>query len=215
MKLDEWSKRYLSPESPVIALLGRYADLIILNILWIVCSLPVITVGAASTALYNSAAAVRKDGEKPVRLFLNTFRRCFVKATGAFLVCVVLTAMTAGVFWMALRGNGPVRIAVLALGIFAGLLLAFWMSFLFPTVARFDSSLQGQMKLALLTALGNLDTALCMGAVHLAPIVLMLFFYDLFVYTIPGWILIGFSLIAVCDSWLCDKAFDRIADAHK
>ena len=39
-------------DSPVIAFLNKATDLILLNFLWILCSLPVITAGAATAAMY-------------------------------------------------------------------------------------------------------------------------------------------------------------------
>lgn len=41
-------------DNPIWRFIGKLADLMILNLLWIICSLPVFTIGASTTALYLS-----------------------------------------------------------------------------------------------------------------------------------------------------------------
>ena len=43
-------------ESPLSRLLGRLLDIVVLSVLWLVCSLPIVTIGPASAALYYSCA---------------------------------------------------------------------------------------------------------------------------------------------------------------
>ena len=40
-------------EGPLADILNRFMDLILLNVLWFVCSLPVFTAGASTCALYD------------------------------------------------------------------------------------------------------------------------------------------------------------------
>ena len=50
-------------EGPVFTFLSRLADLFWLNLLFIVCCIPVITIGAATTALYYVTLKMAKDEE--------------------------------------------------------------------------------------------------------------------------------------------------------
>ena len=43
-------------DNPVWRFIGKLGDLIILNILWIVCSIPVFTAGASATAVYYAVS---------------------------------------------------------------------------------------------------------------------------------------------------------------
>ena len=45
--------RLFDPDAPLMRFLSRVADLMILNILWIFLCIPVVTAGAATTALYR------------------------------------------------------------------------------------------------------------------------------------------------------------------
>ena len=54
--------------NPVWRFIGKLGDLIILNILWIVCSIPVFTAGASTTAVYYvTLKLVRDEDDSTIR----------------------------------------------------------------------------------------------------------------------------------------------------
>ena len=65
-------------EHIIIRILTRIFDLILLNILWLLTSIPVVTLGAATAALYSVllSAAEKKEGYI-VRDYWKAFRRNF------------------------------------------------------------------------------------------------------------------------------------------
>ena len=72
------------------------ADLIILTVLWLICSLPIITMGAATTALYYVTTRQLSNREGYVtRDFFKSFKKNFLQAT---LVEIILGIMTAALF---------------------------------------------------------------------------------------------------------------------
>lgn len=72
------------------------ADLIILTVLWLICSLPIITIGASTTALYYVTTRQLSNREGYVsRDFFRSFRKNFLQAT---LVEIILGIMTAALF---------------------------------------------------------------------------------------------------------------------
>ena len=88
--------RILRYHSPLMTFLTRLADIILLNVLWIVCSLPLITAGAATTALYSCTLNLDEPTEQPVvRRFFRAFCAGFGKSTALFAVWVVAMALVA------------------------------------------------------------------------------------------------------------------------
>lgn len=83
-------KNLFDPEGPVMVALGKLADLVICNILFILCSLPVITAGASLTALFNCTLEIAADTEESLifRQFFRVFRRSFRRATLLWLTCL-------------------------------------------------------------------------------------------------------------------------------
>lgn len=64
-----------NPEGFLWKFFDKVADIFILSILWFVCSLPVVTAGAASTALYDSVAHCLRYGEAGTyKRFFKTFK---------------------------------------------------------------------------------------------------------------------------------------------
>lgn len=58
--------------------MNRIADLFILNILWIFCSLPIVTIGAATTALYSiNLKILNKEEESLIKTFFKAFKENF------------------------------------------------------------------------------------------------------------------------------------------
>ena len=80
-----------NPENKFWQTLDHLADLLILSLLWLLCSLPLVTAGAATTALYDAAAhCLRGPEPMPWKRFVQTFRRELLPAS---LVTVVWGAV--------------------------------------------------------------------------------------------------------------------------
>ena len=76
-----------SIESKAVQALGRVADLMLLNILFLLTSLPIVTAGAAWTALYDVCFRITSDrDEKLIRHYFRAFRENFRSSTGIWLV---------------------------------------------------------------------------------------------------------------------------------
>ncbi len=76
-----------NPEGPVMQFLGKVFDLLVVNLLWIVCSIPIVTIGAATTAMYKICFSIINDeGEPVLRTFFKTFAQNFKQATILWLI---------------------------------------------------------------------------------------------------------------------------------
>ena len=74
-------------DNPVWRFIGKLGDLIILNILWIVCSIPVFTAGASTTAVYYvTLKLVRDEDDSTIRSFFRSFKSNFKQATAKWLI---------------------------------------------------------------------------------------------------------------------------------
>ena len=67
---------FFNPDNWLWRGFGRLADFFILSALWIICSIPVVTIGAASIALYDSVAhCIRYNEGGMIRRFFRTFKK--------------------------------------------------------------------------------------------------------------------------------------------
>lgn len=84
-------------------LMNKIADLFILNILWIFCSIPIITIGATTTALYSANLKLINNEEGSlIKTFFKSFKENFKKATIIWLIILVISIVLGVnlVFWL-------------------------------------------------------------------------------------------------------------------
>ncbi len=125
---------------------SRILDIMILSLFWLVCSLPVATAGAASTALYDAAVhGIRRNETGAYARFFRTFRRELKSAVPAWLIWGGAAAV---LLWLGqfigvtVQDPGPVlaATAAFALALFFVLGTVSWM---FPLLSRFTFSFSG------------------------------------------------------------------------
>ena len=191
-----------NPDSLVQILLTRFADMMILNILFLVTSLPVITIGAAWTSLYYVALKILQDdkGEaiSVIKSYFHSFRQNFLIATGIWILALLL----GGVLFLDIRiinsmeMSGLQVILRIAVGAVVLLFLAA-LQFSFPMLSRFRMSFLSAIKNAVLMAIGHFPRAfLMLGLTAGLAWITLLNKYT--IYTgIFVWMTFGFSAVAL------------------
>lgn len=179
-----------NPENAFFCFVNKMLDLILLSLLWALCCLPVVTAGAASTALYYAVVkSVRRQRSYPVREFLRSFRANLKKG---ILVHVLWMAFTV----MMLYSDVPLFLAFLdtgkwqdqaflvLIGLKALLLLGIpcW---LYPLLSRFGEKLPKLAEAALVMLVRYLPVT-CLSLGVLIGAGLLLFWEPLLVAVIPG-----------------------------
>ncbi len=153
---------------------ARLGDLIVLNILFLVFSLPVVTMGAALVALYDTAWKLHDEqGGGPVRTFWASFRSNFLKATGVWALALPLLVATT-LPWLLL----PLREAAFVKTL-VGLLFLLVFPFFFYLQARFDNTVLGTFKNAFVIPLLRLPYS---AGVLMTNVALLGIFYATAVY---------------------------------
>ena len=83
-------------DNPVWRFIGKLGDLMILNILWVICSIPIFTMGASTTAVYYvTMKLVRGDDGYTLRNYFKSFKENFKQATVIWLL-MLLTGFILG-----------------------------------------------------------------------------------------------------------------------
>lgn len=128
--------------SPIIAFGATVFNLMMLNVMWFICSLLVVTMGAATTALNYTCIKMRRDEDTSiVRLFFGSFfrniRQALVLWTGLLIVLIVL--ITGLVQLVPLEGSmySVLRGALL-------LIIVLWaivFTYVFMVLSRFDNTI--------------------------------------------------------------------------
>lgn len=194
--------------SPLMTFLSRLGDIMILNILYLVCCLPVITAGAASTALYSCVLNLDEPTEQPVfRRFFRAFCAGFGKSTALFAIWTagMLLVLLNGWFYLYLLRNLESWFRVLTL--LPAVLILLTSSYLFPLQAGFENSLPQLLKNAVSLTVVHLPATVVITLLNCIPGLLLYFKTDVFLYLWAVWTLFGFALIAYLNGYFLKKIF--------
>lgn len=194
-------------DSPLMRVLNRVGDLMILNILMIICCIPVITIGAAYTGMHYVLLKMVRDREGYlVRGFFKSFVQNFKQATLIWLLMLLIIAVYVGdilIFnYSDMVFPKPVVAAVLAVAII--LLMA--AVYVFPLQSRFENPIKNTLKNALILAFANLPKTLLMMVLYALPLVICYFstYAMLFVF------LFGISAPAYGAAWMYSGIFKKL-----
>lgn len=198
-------------DSPLMRFLTKIADLMVLNILFCVTSIPLITIGASWTALYSVTLKMVRDEEGSVsRSYFRSFRQNFRQATLLWLgllVVLALLVLDIRVLNGMAGGTAPglLRVGVEILALLGIMVL----QYLFPSLARFEASLADTLKNACMMALAHLPKTALMTAAAVGAVWITLINNTTIAVGLMVWPLIGFALMAFGNSGILRKIFDN------
>ena len=130
----------LKPDSPVMDFISTIADLIILNLLFIICSIPIVTFGAAYSAKYYVAMKkVRGEDSGTIVPFFKAFKRNFKQSTIVWIIMLIAMAII-GLDWQWIMYNGWTETPMIyRIGVIVFSVIALLMTITaFPTIARYE-----------------------------------------------------------------------------
>lgn len=204
-----------SPDSRIMQIIGRITDLIVLNILFLLCCLPVFTIGAATTAMYTLCFRMLRQEEGHImKPYFRAFRENFRPATGVFAVLALILVPDYLYFEKAFHAAGVMHytsyffVFVAAAAVLTG-------SFAFPWVSQFRNTLPQTLRNALLLAIGNLPRAIAAAAINLLPFVLWIVNFDLFTKISFLWLALYFAAAAYMNTAILYPVFKPYTQQEK
>ena len=182
------AKRFFDPEGLLWKPLGFVGELVTTSLLWGLCSIPLVTIGPATTALYDTVvhAILRKDDGLFSRFFA-TFRRELKTGVITTLLWVVIAALLYGLYrLLLLLPPAPVRnTAVTLYAVLVPFFLLTILCWVFPTLSRFTFSVAALNAAALRLALGNILRSLLLALITAAGILACALFTSPLIF-VPG-----------------------------
>lgn len=186
-----------------VRVLTRIFDFILLNVLWLVCSLPVVTIGASTTALYAVMMKVAANEEGYIlRGFLDAFRSNLKQSTAVWLILLAVGAVIGIDFMIVRRMPGKLaEVGTVLLGA-ASFIYMVEVIFVFPLIARFENSTFQMMKNAILIPAVRFPFMALIMLVTGACLVLTFLNTTTILAGAVIWSLIGVSLLTYANSFL-------------
>ena len=204
--------RFLRIDGPFFRFLEIITNLLLLNLLFLVCSIPIVTIGPSLTATYYVALKiVRKEETGIVKNFFHSFRMNFkqglILGVGLLLLAAIFVVDIQALTYMITIPEAVSKVLTFVIG-FLGLLLAMIAVYIFAVLAQFDNKLSELIKWSAIIAVRHLPVTLVSLVMVAAPLLVFYFFPAFFLQTIfPIILLLGFSGIAYMQSCLLVKVF--------
>ena len=206
--------KLFDPDSPIMSFLARVADLVILNVLWLLCCLPVVTAGASTTAMYHVVRHLQEESISSVtRDFFRSFKSDFRQATPVYLLLLIPTAAVVMNAWiLSAQSSDVVPVYVRAIWMVSALMLTFVLSFVYPVMAYFDDTVWKTLRTAAVLAVAKLPRTVLISAINLLPIIMLFVSLPFFLRSSIFWLLIGGSLTAYLNMLILRPVFKKIID---
>jgi len=205
-------KNLFNLENPIFQMLSRVGDMIIANVLFLICSIPIFTIGAALAGLNKVSQAIVLDDDRGIaKLFFNGFKSNFKQATSVWvalliilvsLVCnwLLITTFVTGTF---------ATVLYVLLGILAFLIIGV-LSYLIPLIVRYNNTIREHLYNAIILAIMKFPRTLVMVFLNIILFILPFVSLNAFSQTMIFWLMIGFSFLSYIISTLLKPVFKEL-----
>ena len=188
-----------SLDNPLMRFLSRVADIMVLNILFIVCSLPIFTIGASWSALYYCLFKIKDEEEGYlVRKFFHSFKQNIKQATIMWLIMFAIGALLFIEFVMYREVDGMMGNTVRAIVIVGWIFWYLIGTYAFALQSRFYNSIGNTFRNAVLLLFANGPRSIAIIGLTAAIIAFTMMQKNAVVLwnLILLWFLFGFAAVA-------------------
>lgn len=203
-------------DSPLMQVLGKISDLVILNLITVVMCIPIVTAGASFTAMHYCCLKIARDHETGIfKLFFHSFKENFRQSTAIWLLFLVIVAVFV-IDCLFMYAN-PTDLSSYVFGglLFCMLLVLFIGTMVYPIQAKFVNTITGTIKNAFIFSFKYFPRTLVILIVKFIP--LALFFIgngNIAIMFFPLILCFCFSAPGLLAAKLYDKPFQKFEDAY-
>lgn len=202
-----------SPNSKLYSILTWLADLLVLNLLFLLTSIPLVTIGASLTALYTVVFRIGTQEEgSVVRAYFSAFKSNFKNSTVIWLILVAVFVICGVDLLVATNSEGLLHSIqfVFWVAILLGMMA---MCYAFPLTSRFENKPLLTLKNALLLSIAYFPRSLIMLLVNLLPVIVLMISLEVFVVTAWFFVVLYFAFSALINCRILRKVFDTLAES--
>ncbi len=206
------SDKIFQIDNPFFTFMGRCADYVILNLLFVITSLPVLTIGASLRAMHESLLLMREGREGVLcKTYCTQWLLHFAEGTKLWLTLLIPAAVLVVDLYIVFSAKGGALQPALLAGLTA--MMTLWImvfSWCFVMPERTQEKVSGRIRRALLCAMRFFPATLCMATVEILPVAVCVISFQTFAAVVePMYMIFGFSLSAEICNRLAQRAFDQ------
>lgn len=203
-------KKLFGYDSKLMRTLSKFSDMLFLNALFLICCIPVFTIGAAQSALYSGMRALQDnyDGERTCYgAFFYGLKTGFLKITLAWTVIFSITSVSLVnllniAYLNTIDPYAPIWLSIMAV-VISGIILT-------PVPlfhSRFGCTAFQLIRNAVVTAICNPIITLLQTVLLWVPVIVFFWDMSLFVTITPLWLLGYYSVVSMIGVKLFNSPF--------
>ncbi|WP_310604519.1 YesL family protein [Anaerosporobacter sp.] len=154
--------------------MGKVFDIVLVSLLWVVCCIPIITIGPATTALYYSVVkSIRRERGYITKEFFHSFKTNFKQGTITGVIFTVFAVIMSVNFYVVKQMD--TKVSTVLIGIYLVLCAVVFITALyaFPNLSRFTLTIKHLFKNSLIMSIRHLPMSIVMALIVLVALFLM------------------------------------------
>lgn len=196
-----------SPNSKFSIFMTRVFDLFVLNMLFLLSSIPFVTIGTASTSVYYITLKMAAGTDTYiVKPYFKVFKENFKKSTIVWCITALIGVVLLMDFHLETYIPGTFRLILHYIFVIITVLYVFYLTYVFPLMAKFENTVKNSMKNALLISVLNFPYTFMMLCLTIGPALIAIYSSTaVFNYFFLYLLFFGFSVPAFFSSVIFDK----------
>lgn len=213
MAVQKRRKIMFQSDNLLSRVLTKVFDLCLLNILFLITSLPIFTIGVSLSALYTVTLAMSKNEESPVfKMYFRMWKQNFKKGMIAGLILLGIVALLIFDMWIWWNSRISYRMFFMIATLVLLSLVIMVSNWVFPLIAKFENSVKNMFKNAMIFSMRYAIVSFCMGIVMVGYMALILKY---FVVVLPLFFLFGVILLVYPWTLYVNLRFERYLNEQK
>lgn len=156
---------FFSIDSPLFNMINKVLYLMWLSILWFICCIPIVTIGASTTALYYVTLKLARNEEGYLTSsFFQAFRQNFKQGTIIWLIIMAVGAFLGFgvILYFRLNQTGVINLLFMTLFFSVALAFALVNLYVYAVLAKFENSIRRILINSLIMALSHWPSSIAM-----------------------------------------------------
>ena len=193
-------------DSKFMQMMNKFADLMFLNLITVICCIPIITIGPAITAMhYVLLKMYRNEGGYMVKNYFKSFKENFLQSM-VLGVIYVLIAVVVFIDIVYIRQMPDVSLVIEIVVIVAAVLSAFSYVWVFPLQCRYENKIRTTIKNSFMVGALNFTKSIMMILISFLPILVLLWTNA----AVPIIFMLGLTVPGYIQAMLYSPVFDKM-----
>lgn len=201
------------PNNPLMRGMAKVADLIILNFFFMLCCIPIVTIGPALSALhYVAMKLVRNEEGGIIKDFFHSFKMNLRQGIVIHLLFLLIAFVLAADIWFALYSvsdHGAMTYILFAVAALLAVIAAMTLLYVYPVLAKFENTTSDTIRISFVLAVRHWPTTLVLAALAVFPVWFMTVPNEAVIGFLFLMLILGFAALALAQAFFLRKVFDK------